>query len=216
MLYLSLINKLYFGSLNVRDLFLSAVVMYSIVYWCKCACRIFLVKIMHPSLKSQMPPPNFFSMFNCFSEEMQVLRSQVQESKSLCHAAEVERDRLLELVTLLQRRWDSWVNEKDEESGEVGGGIVNNVGGVLASLILRSLRARLESEYVLLKTGLLKLRQFFSKPLFCLFLSYRAVCCSWVYMHSVYRSLDGFVSCLHAGKQGFQYLHAKTFTLKTL
>lgn len=43
-------------------------------------------------------------MLNCFSEEIQVLRSQVQESKSLCQAAEVERDRLLELVTLLQRR----------------------------------------------------------------------------------------------------------------
>lgn len=51
-------------------------------------------------LKSPTPP----SMLNCFSEEIQVLRSQVQESKSLCQAAEVERDRLLELVTLLQRR----------------------------------------------------------------------------------------------------------------
>ena len=153
--FFSPINKLYFGSRNVRDLFVSAVVMYSIVYWCKCACRIILVKIMHPTLKSQMPPPNFYSMFNCLSEEIQVLRSQVQESKSLCQAAEVERDRLLELVTLLQRRWDSWVNQRDEESGEVGGGMVNNVGGVLVSLILPSLIARLESEYVLLKTDLL-------------------------------------------------------------
>ncbi|XP_015774238.1 PREDICTED: coiled-coil domain-containing protein 13-like isoform X2 [Acropora digitifera] len=38
------------------------------------------------------------------SEEIQLLRSQVQESKSLCQAAEVERDRLLELVSVLQRR----------------------------------------------------------------------------------------------------------------
>ena len=29
----------------------------------------------------------------------------MHESKSLCQAAEVERDRLLELVTLLQRRY---------------------------------------------------------------------------------------------------------------
>lgn len=44
------------------------------------------------------------SICDCFSEEIHLLRSQVQESKSLCQAAEVERDRLLELVNLLQRR----------------------------------------------------------------------------------------------------------------
>lgn len=41
---------------------------------------------------------------------MQLLRSQVQESKSLCQAAEVERDRLLELVSVLQRRLDEAKN----------------------------------------------------------------------------------------------------------
>lgn len=40
------------------------------------------------------------------SEEVRLLRSQVQESKSLCQASEVERDRLLELVSVLQRRLD--------------------------------------------------------------------------------------------------------------
>lgn len=44
------------------------------------------------------------------SEEIQLLRSQVQESKSLCQAAEVERDRLLELVSVLQRRLDEAKN----------------------------------------------------------------------------------------------------------
>ncbi|KAJ7380185.1 Coiled-coil domain-containing protein 13 [Desmophyllum pertusum] len=46
------------------------------------------------------------------SEEIHLLRSQVQESKSLCQAAEVERDRLLELVTLLQRRVDEAKNSE--------------------------------------------------------------------------------------------------------
>ena len=39
-----------------------------------------------------------------YSDEVQLLRSQVQESKSLCQAAEVERDQLLELVSLLQKK----------------------------------------------------------------------------------------------------------------
>jgi len=52
------------------------------------------------------------------SEEIQVLRSQVQESKSLCQAAEVERDRLLELVTLLQRRVDEAKNSELETTNK--------------------------------------------------------------------------------------------------
>ena len=50
------------------------------------------------------PLSPFFDLSLVNSEEVQLLRSQVQESKSLCQAAEVERDRLLELVSLLQRR----------------------------------------------------------------------------------------------------------------
>lgn len=50
------------------------------------------------------PLLTFFNFIDS-SEEVQLLRSQVQESKSLCQAAEVERDRLLELVSLLQGRY---------------------------------------------------------------------------------------------------------------
>ena len=50
------------------------------------------------------PLSPFFDLSLVNSEEVQLLRSQVQESKSLFQAAEVERDRLLELVSLLQRR----------------------------------------------------------------------------------------------------------------
>ena len=52
----------------------------------------------------------------CFSEEIHLLRSQVQESKSLCQAAEVERDRLLELVTLLQRRYGEMQTRTQREN----------------------------------------------------------------------------------------------------
>ena len=52
----------------------------------------------------------------------------MQESKSLCQAAEVERDRLLELVTLLQRRYgemqtltqrENWIQAGYIEAREV-------------------------------------------------------------------------------------------------
>ncbi|XP_044178708.1 coiled-coil domain-containing protein 13-like isoform X2 [Acropora millepora] len=52
------------------------------------------------------------------SEEIQLLRSQVQESKSLCQAAEVERDRLLELVSVLQRRLDEAKNYELEATNK--------------------------------------------------------------------------------------------------
>ena len=42
-----------------------------------------------------------------------------------------------------------------------GAGTVGNVGGVKASLILLSLRAKLESKYVRLKAGLLRHTVFF-------------------------------------------------------
>lgn len=48
------------------------------------------------------------------SDEIQLLKSQVHENKSLCQAAEVERDRLLELVTLLQKRVDDAKNSELE------------------------------------------------------------------------------------------------------
>ncbi|XP_075276013.1 coiled-coil domain-containing protein 13 isoform X2 [Opisthocomus hoazin] len=38
------------------------------------------------------------------SPDLQVLQTQITEHKALCQAAEVERDRLLELVTVLQKR----------------------------------------------------------------------------------------------------------------
>ncbi|EMP39803.1 Coiled-coil domain-containing protein 13 [Chelonia mydas] len=38
------------------------------------------------------------------SSDLKVLQTQITEYKALCHAAEVERDRLTELVTVLQKR----------------------------------------------------------------------------------------------------------------
>lgn len=149
-------------------------------------------------------------MFYYFSEEIQVLRSQVQETKSLCQAAEVERDRLLELVTLLQRRWDSWVNQRDEEGGEVGGGIVRYEGAIGQSNILLSLRARLEFLKYFANWPI-ETHGVFSKPRVFLFLSIEIVYCSLVYMYSVYRSLDRFVSCVHVEKHRSLYTHFQSW-----
>ena len=53
---------------------------------------------------SVKPWTGFLLFSFVYSDEVQLLRSQVQESKSLCQAAEVERDQLLELVSLLQKK----------------------------------------------------------------------------------------------------------------
>ena len=53
---------------------------------------------------SVKPWTGFLLFSFVYRDEVQLLRSQVQESTSLCQAAEVERDRLLELVSLLQKR----------------------------------------------------------------------------------------------------------------
>ena len=64
----------------------------------------FLITLFSRNLLSNETARWFLLNFGYFSEEIQLLKSQLHESKSLCQAAEVERDRLLELVTLLQKR----------------------------------------------------------------------------------------------------------------
>lgn len=45
-----------------------------------------------------------FRLAGIDSLDFKVLQTQITEHKALCQAAEVERDRLLELVTVLQKR----------------------------------------------------------------------------------------------------------------
>lgn len=45
-----------------------------------------------------------FRLAGIDSLDFKVLQMQITEHKALCQAAEVERDRLLELVTVLQKR----------------------------------------------------------------------------------------------------------------
>ncbi|XP_075276011.1 coiled-coil domain-containing protein 13 isoform X1 [Opisthocomus hoazin] len=55
-----------------------------------------------PSLLSNNITPGRLAATD--SPDLQVLQTQITEHKALCQAAEVERDRLLELVTVLQKR----------------------------------------------------------------------------------------------------------------
>ncbi|XP_074802514.1 coiled-coil domain-containing protein 13 isoform X3 [Natator depressus] len=54
-----------------------------------------------------LPPSNSVAsgrIADTESSDLKVLQTQITEYKALCHAAEVERDRLTELVTVLQKR----------------------------------------------------------------------------------------------------------------
>ncbi|XP_074013176.1 coiled-coil domain-containing protein 13 isoform X3 [Numenius arquata] len=55
-----------------------------------------------PSLLSNKIPPGRFAGTD--SPDLKALQTQITEHRALCQAAEVERDRLLELVTVLQKR----------------------------------------------------------------------------------------------------------------
>ncbi|XP_048578258.1 coiled-coil domain-containing protein 13 [Nematostella vectensis] len=52
------------------------------------------------------------------SDEVHTLRCQAQEYKSLCQAAEVERDRLMQLVALLQKRIDEEASKSLEATSK--------------------------------------------------------------------------------------------------
>ncbi|XP_075602948.1 coiled-coil domain-containing protein 13 isoform X5 [Balearica regulorum gibbericeps] len=62
-----------------------------------------------PSLLSNNIPPG--RLAGTDSPDLKVLQTQITEHKALCQAAEVERDRLLELVTVLQKRVEEGSNK---------------------------------------------------------------------------------------------------------
>ncbi|XP_049654930.1 coiled-coil domain-containing protein 13 [Accipiter gentilis] len=62
-----------------------------------------------PFLLSNNIPPG--RLAGTDSPDLKVLQTQITEHKALCQAAEVERDRLLELVTVLQKRVEEGSNK---------------------------------------------------------------------------------------------------------
>uniref|UniRef100_A0A8C3XMX0 Coiled-coil domain-containing protein 13 n=1 Tax=Chelydra serpentina TaxID=8475 RepID=A0A8C3XMX0_CHESE len=56
------------------------------------------------SAATKPSPPSNSVTSGRYSPDLKVLQTQITEYKALCHAAEVERDRLTELVTVLQKR----------------------------------------------------------------------------------------------------------------
>ncbi|XP_018122555.1 coiled-coil domain-containing protein 13 isoform X2 [Xenopus laevis] len=66
-------------------------------------------KLGHELIQTQSPNGNIGASPR--SSEVRVLQAQVTEYRTLCQAAEVERDRLMELVSVLQRRAEE-SNEK--------------------------------------------------------------------------------------------------------
>ncbi|XP_048693367.1 coiled-coil domain-containing protein 13 isoform X2 [Caretta caretta] len=63
--------------------------------------------LVESSATKPSPPSNSVAsgrIADTESSDLKVLQTQITEYKALCHAAEVERDRLTELVTVLQKR----------------------------------------------------------------------------------------------------------------
>lgn len=54
--------------------------------------------------KQSLYPHAVFRLAGADSPDWKALQTQIVEHKALCQAAQVERDRLLELVTVLQKR----------------------------------------------------------------------------------------------------------------